>query len=215
MTSDPTPIDDEGALRSLYRPAHQAVLDKHIDHIDAGAASFLAATTLIVVATHGPNGADASPRGGPPGFVHVLGPDRIAFADLAGNNRLDTYANVTASPGSAEVGLLGVVPGLEETIRINGRAHVTVDAGVRSRTAIDGRTPKVAVVIDVDECYIHCGQALRRAGLWDQASWPGREDRPSPAAILRDHLSLDVEPAVIAADLETGYRATLWEHGGQ
>lgn len=209
-------IADETALGEHYRAPHDAVRNKHIDHVDGGVAEFLAATTLIVLATVGDDGADASPRGGPPGFVQVLDPRRVAFADLAGNNRLDSYRNIASGPGGARpVGILGIVPGLEETLRLNGRATLSIDLDVRRRVAIDERVPKVACIVEVDECYIHCGKALRRAGVWTPDAWPEAVERPSPAAILRDHLDLDVEPQLIADDLEAGYRATLWEHGGQ
>jgi uncharacterized protein len=205
-------IDDENGLRDHYRDPSQLVLDKSIDRIDEGAAGFLAAATLAVVATSGPDGNDASPRGGPPGFVRVLDPGHVAFGDLAGNNRLDTYTNITTHP---QVGLLMIVPGLEETLRINGRARMSTDPAVLEATAIDERTPKVAVVIEVSECYIHCAKALRRSGIWDRSQWPEVEARPSPAAIITRHLDLDVDPALVAADLEKGYEATLWMEGGK
>lgn len=204
-------IDDRTELRHRYREPSERVLRKAIDHVDAGAAGFLAATSLVVVATSGPDGNDASPRGGPAGFVRVLDPGHVAFADLAGNNRLDTFTNITAHP---QVGMLCIVPGVEETLRINGRARLTADPIVLDATAIDDRRPRMAVVVAVEECYVHCGKALRRAGVWDPGSWPVDGARPSPAAILTDHLGLDVDPEVVAADLEDGYRATIWEHGG-
>lgn len=211
MTAGTGWIDDEAALRAHYREPGRLVLDKSIDHVDEGAAGFLAATSLVVVATSGPDGNDASPRGGPPGFVRVLDRGHVAFADLAGNNRLDTFGNITTHP---QVGLLCIVPGVEETLRLNGRARLTAEPGVLDATAIDERRPKVAVVIAVDECYIHCGKALRRAGVWDPAAWPADGARPSPAAIITEHLGLDVDPQLVADDLESGYRATIWEHGG-
>jgi len=204
-------IDNEDELRSLYRPAGAGVIRKQIDHVDEGAAGFLAAATLAIVATAGPNGADASPRGGPPGFVKALSPKQIAFGDLAGNNRLDTYANLTNQPA---MGMLFIVPGLEETLRINGRARVSTHADVLAAVAFDERTPKVAVVLDVDECFIHCAKALRRSGIWDTSTWPEEGARPSPVAILTTHLDLDVSPDLVAADLEAAYQHTLWEHGG-
>lgn len=212
--SAPTPettLADEAALRTRYRRPSAGVVDKQIDHVDDAAAGFLAATTLVVVATFGHDGADASPRGGPPGFVRPLDRQRIAFADLSGNNRLDTYTNLTERP---EVGLLCVVPGLEETMRVNGRASVSVDPDVLAAVAFDERTPKVAVVVDVDECYIHCGKALRRAGVWDPATWRPKGERPEPAAILVQHAGVDLDPALLEAGLEQDYRDTLWVAGG-
>lgn len=202
---------DEAQLRANYREPSQRVLDKAIDHVDEGAAGFLAATTLAVVATSNDDGNDASPRGGPPGFITVLDEKHIAFGDLAGNNRLDTYANIATHPA---VGILCIVPGVEETLRINGQGTLTTDPSVLEATAIDGRMPKVAVVVEVDECFIHCGKALRRAGAWTPDTWPTDGARPSPAAIITRHLDLDIDPELVAADLEAGYERTLWERGG-
>lgn len=206
-----TQIHDTAQLRTHYRDPGEGVRKKQIDHIDAGGAEFLAATTLAVVATFGPDGADNSPRGGPPGFIRVLDRRRLAFGDLSGNNRLDTYTNLVTHPS---VGILCIVPGMEETMRVNGTAVVSDDLGVREATAIDGRVPKVAVVVTVDECYIHCAKALRRSGVWDTSTWPAVEERPSPASILVGHIGIDVDPTLVEADLEKAYEATLWETGG-
>jgi hypothetical protein len=205
-------IDSNEDLRALYRDPTEGVRRKQIDHLDAGARDFLAATTLAIVATFGPGGADNSPRGGPPGFLRVLGDDQLAFADLSGNNRLDTCTNLLARP---DVGMLCIVPGLEETLRINGTARITIDPDVLEATAIDGRVPKVAVVVEVTECYLHCGKALRRAGIWDTAGWPSKADRPSPAAILVGHIDSDIDASVVEASLEADYQETLWRHGGR
>lgn len=204
-------IRTEAGLREHYREAGEGVRRKQIGHIDEGAREFLASTTLAVVATLGPDGADNSPRGGPPGFLRVLDDGHLAFGDLSGNNRLDTYTNLTEHP---HVGMLCIVPGMEETMRVNGTARITTDPAVLDATAIDGRVPKVAVVVEVVECYIHCAKALRRAGVWRPETWPAADDRPSPAAILVKHLDIDVDPALVEADLEAGYRATIWESGG-
>ena len=201
----------ETELRDRYRPPSELVLRKQLDHLDPGSQGFIAASPFFVLATASAGGVDASPRGGPPGFVAVLDEHRLAFGDLAGNNRLDSYANIA---NSAAVGLLFFVPGVEETLRVNGVASITEDPTVLAVTAIQDRRPKVAVEVTVSECFVHCGKAVRRGGLWDAATWPASEDRPSAAAIFTDQLQLGVDPAVVAADLEAGYRATLWEHGG-
>jgi uncharacterized protein len=206
------PIDGEEELRALYHPAGPAVLAKEIPVIDEQAAAFIAQSTFVVIASSGPSGADASPRGGPPGFVRVLDEGRVAFGDLAGNNRLDTYSNLLAHP---EVGLLLFIPGMEETLRVNGRAHISTDPAVLGATEVDGRSPKVAVVVEVVGCYLHCAKALRRGGLWNPETWADPADRPSPGTIFASHLKLDVDPALIDADLEAGYQVTIWEHGGR
>ena len=142
----------------------------------------------------------------------MLDPNHLAFADLAGNNRLDSYSNIVDHP---EVGILFLIPGLEETLRVNGRAQLTTDPGVLEATAIEGTRPKVAVVIEVSECFVHCAKAVRRAGLWDPEGWPEPDDRPNPAAIITQHLELDVDPALVEADLERGYQVTMWLEGGE
>jgi PPOX class probable FMN-dependent enzyme len=210
MTADI--IDDLDGLRRHYRPPSRFVLDKGIDHVDEAVRGFLARSPLFVLATTSESGTDASPRGGPAGFVVALDDHRVAFGDLSGNNRLDSYTNLVAHP---QVGMLFFVPGLDEMMRINGRAAVTTDEAVRQRCPIGDRVPKVAVVVEVDECFVHCGKALRRAGLWDVSTWPSDDDRPSAAAALNDHIGLGIDPKVIEGNLEADYAATMWVPAGE
>ena len=205
-------VSSEAALRDRYLEPTAAVRSKDRGKVDPKAAEFIAACPLVVLATADASGADASPRGGPPGFVRVIDPNTLAFADLSGNNRLDSYSNIVSAP---EVGMLFLVPGVEETLRVNGVASVSTDPDVLDQVAFDSTTPKVAVVVGIRECYIHCGKAIRRSGVWDPASWPDSADRPDGAEVIVDQFSLDVTPSAVAADLEVGYRTTLWEPGGQ
>ena len=125
-------------------------------------------------------------------------------------------ADVATDVGHRVVGMLFLVPGVEETLRVNGRAAVTTDPVVLERVAIDGVHPKVALVVTVDECFIHCAKALRRSGVWDPGTWVPPAERPSAAAaVIVDQYQLDVAPAAIEAELEAGYRATMWDAGGQ
>lgn len=204
-------IDRRATLRSRYRAPSALVVDKSIDHVDEAASGFIGRSSLFVLATTSADGTDASPRGGPPGFVRVLDRHRLAFADLAGNNRLDSYTNLIEHPS---VGLLFMVAGLDETLRVNGQGWITDDPDVLEACAIDGRLPTLAVGVTVTECFIHCAKALRRAAVWDTSTWPTGDDRPSAAAIINEHLQLDVDPALIEADLEAGYAATMWQPGG-
>lgn len=204
-------ITDHAGLRSIYRQPSQVVVDKAIDHIDAGARGFVERATLFVLATGDGVRNDASPRGGPPGFVAVLDEHRLAFGDLVGNNRLDSYSNIVEHPG---VGMLFMIPGLLETLRVNGTASVSTDLDLRRACAIDGRVPKVAIVVDVTECFIHCGAALRRGAVWDTTTWPTADERPSAAAILREHSKVDVPTEAIEASLVDYYAKGVWEVGG-
>jgi uncharacterized protein len=205
-------VADADALRAIYRQPHPMVLKKVVDRVDGAAAEFIAASPFAVFATHGSRGADASPRGGPAGFVTVIDEHRIAVGDLAGNNRLDTISNVVEN---GEIGVIFFVPGVDETLRVNGKGTITTDPAILERTAIDGRTPKAAIGIDVEACFIHCAKAFRRSGLWDPAQWLAADDRPSGSCVIVEHLELDVAPELVAADLEAGYQATMWEVGGQ
>jgi PPOX class probable FMN-dependent enzyme len=204
-------IETEDALRERYGFAPGPPRRKVIDHVDEGAAEFMAASPFFVLATSSDTGCDASPRGGHPGFVKVLDPHRIAFADLSGNRLLDSFTNLVHQPA---VGMLFMIPGMDETLRINGRASLTVDPEVLELVRIDDRPAKVAVGVDVDEVYIHCAKAYRRGGVWDAESWLAVDDRPSAACILRDHVKVDIDPQVIHDELEKGYAISMWEAGG-
>lgn len=207
-------ISDIDALRTVYRPPTAAVANKAVPTVDPTSARFVAAAPFFVLATTDGNGTDASPRGGPPGFVKVLeGGTRLAFADLNGNNRLDSYENLLHDP---QVGLIFLVPGSDETVRVNGAATLSTEPDILAATAIDGRTPKVAVVVDVHECFIHCAKAVRRAALWDTSTWPSESTEvPTAGEIINDQHALGADPADITAGLEANYRDTMWELGGE
>ena len=145
---------------------------------------------------------DSSPRGGPPGFVRVLDRHHLAWGDLTGNNRLDSFRNLLEQP---YVGLLFIVPGVVETLRVIGTAQISQDNEVLEVCPIDGRLPKTAVVVRVQECYIQCGAALRRSEMWDPATWPSDDVKPRGAAILKEHLGTRQSADEIEADLASYY----------
>ncbi|MEP1122869.1 MAG: MSMEG_1061 family FMN-dependent PPOX-type flavoprotein [Ilumatobacter sp.] len=205
-------ITDHTQLRTVYRRPGQVVLDKVIDHVDDGAAEFIARSPFMALATSAEGRADSSPRGGPPGFVRVLDEHRIAWGDLTGNNRLDSFVNIVERP---EVGLMFMIPGVLETLRLRGTAALVRDPQVLAACAIGDRTPKAAVVVAVAECYVQCGAALRRSNLWDADTWPDAAHRPSGAAILREHAGLDVEVEAIEANLADYYDNHIWVVGGR
>ena len=209
--SDEARLADVAALRSIYRGPAQVVVDKAIDHVDGSAREFIERSPLCVIATSDGATTDASPRGGPPGFVKVLGPDRIAFGDLTGNNRLDSFSNIVAHPA---VGLLFLIPGLPETLRLRGTASLSTDERLRELCAVSERIPRTVVVIEVNECYLHCGAAFRRGRVWDPESWPAVAERPSPGAILVNHSGIDADPADVDAGLADYYEHGIWEVGG-
>lgn len=206
------PISDPAVLRHVYHHPAQGAVDKVVHEIDGGAAAFIASSPLFVMSTATTTGADASPRGGPPGFVRTLDRQHLAWGDLVGNNRLDSFENLLDQP---HVGLLFLVPGVVETLRVNGTAQVVQDAEVLATCAIGGREPRAAVVVTVEECYIHCGAALRRSELWNTSTWPAPDRRPSPAAILRAHIGAERSADEIEAGLEHYYDHHIWAPGGR
>lgn len=203
-------VADVEALRRLYAQPHPAVVAKQLDHVDAASREVIALAPFVAVGTVGPSGADVSPRGGPPGFVAVLDEHRLALGDLAGNRRLDSFENVLRDP---RVGLMFVVPGMDETLRVNGRACLTTDPEVLEACSFPGTRAQVALGIDVDEVFLHCAKAFRRSALWDPTTWAAAGERPTGGAIFREQMGLDVPAELIDADLEAGYAATMWEPG--
>lgn len=208
-----TAITTNAELREIYRPPKQRSLDKEVDHLDAHCRDFIGHAPFVVMATAGPDGRmDASPKGGPPGFVAVLDDHHLAIGDMAGNNRLDSMSNIVDQPNIA---LLFMVPGTDETMRVNGRASISRDPHVLAQCAIAGMEAHVAVVVDVETAFIHCAKALRRAGLWEPGRWPDTAGMASPACMLRDHIGAGGTVEESAALLEESYRATTWAMGGQ
>jgi hypothetical protein len=207
-------VSSGAELRTLYGSPTRPALAKQLDRLDEHCRALIAHSPLVVVASVDHAGrSDASPRGGPPGFVRVLDDHRLCFADLAGNNRLDTLENLLERPG---IGLLFLVPGLDETLRINGRAQLTTDPEVLDSCVVAGVRPRLAVGVVVEEAYIHCAKALRRGGAWRPDAWPDLSDLPTIACMLRDHYALpelDDEMAV-RRRLDESYAVTMWLAGG-
>ena len=212
MSSSHT-VASVGQLQALYRPAGRGALDKVIDRLDVHCRDFIAHSPFVIVSTADDRGrCDASPKGGPPGFVQVLGDTQLAWGDLAGNNRLDSMRNLLTNAG---VALLFVIPGLDETLRVNGEAVISTDPSLLQRCTIDTTVPRVAISVTVREAYIHCAKAFRRSDLWHHEAWPDRSDMATIPCMLRDHAELgDLEPAVIEEALETDYERSLWQAGG-
>jgi uncharacterized protein len=199
MAADPFDgaLTDEAELRALYRPPLERALRKQLDRLDALAERLIALTPLVLVATHDAAGhCDVTPRGGPPGFVTVLDADHVAIPDATGNNRLDTLTNVVAT---GHAGLLFMIPGRDQTLRVNGRACVTSAPEVLERLTPVGKPPRSAIVVAADEVYAHCPKAFVRSALWDPASWPAAADQPSAAEVTLAHRR---DPALTLAEVE-------------
>lgn len=194
-------VGSEAELRALVAPPSELALRKQIDRLDAHCRALIARAPFVLVATAGADGrCDVSPKGDAPGFVLVLDDRRLAIPDRPGNRRLDGMRNIVANP---RVGLLFVIPGLEETLRVNGRACVTRDPELLARMPARERVPELAIGVEVEEVFIHCAKAFKRSGLWEPAAWPDRAGLPSIAQVLVDQ----ARPAnATVADVEAALR---------
>jgi PPOX class probable FMN-dependent enzyme len=196
-------------LRALLGQPKARSLAKDIGRLDAHCRAFIALSPFLMMSTSAVDGrCDASPRGDQPGFVAVLDDHTLALPERPGNRRADSLTNLLDNP---EVGLLFLVPGVEEELRVNGPARLVRDGWLLDRLAVEQKRPQLAIVVTVREAYFHCAKAVRRAQLWDPARQPPRSAIPSLGCILHDQLGVtDQSAAEMDAALEESYRATLW-----
>jgi hypothetical protein len=202
-------VGDETQLRGLYdEPMELAVL-KQLDRLDAHCRNFLAHSPLAVIgSSRAGRGTDVSPRGDAPGFVRVIDDHTIAIPDRPGNNRLDTMANIVTD---AEVGLLFFIPGIDETLRINGTARLSRDPELLAAAAVNGRNPRLVILVTVREAFLHCGKALKRSKLWHDDYRLERKSFPSLGRMIVEQTKtakLTVEQADEV--VEAGYRTKLY-----
>ena len=175
-------------LASVYGAPSEVVVSKVIDRLDRHCRDFISRAPFVLVATSAADGrCDVSPKGGPPGFVAILDEKRLAVPDAPGNRLIDSLRNIV---DAGRAGLLFLIPGLEETLRVNGRAFATRDPGVLELFTGESRQPKLAIGIEVEEVFLHCAKALKRSGLWNPPAWPDRSGLASAAEIWRDHMAL-------------------------
>ncbi len=194
-------------LRALYRQPSERVQKKKGTIIDGATSDFVAASTFCCLSTADVDGnCDVSPRGGPAGQVKVLaGGTSVALPDLSGNNLIDSLSNIVSNP---RAGLLVMVPGSDETLRIDGRARLTTDPELLGLWDDELRTPKVAVVIDIDAVFMHCAKAFRRGGVWHPETWPDLTDTAA-CEMFNDISGSDMAPAEMRRSLEVNYAEDL------
>jgi len=174
------------ALRTLYGPASERAQKKEISQLDVHATRFISLSPFVVLASSGAAGdMDASPRGGDPGFVKVLDAHTLLIPDAPGNNRLDTLENIVST---GRLGLIFLVPGVDETLRIYGRAVLSQDPADVQACADARRSPVVAIRVTVESVYLHCAKALMRSHLWDSARHIERHTLPTMGEMLRDQI---------------------------
>lgn len=211
--SDDSPhwITDLSDLRAMFPATHELALKKSLDHLDSHAREFIARSPFLCIGTQGTNGADVSPRGDPRGFVLVLDDRTLLIPDRPGNNRLDTLANILANPA---VGLLFLVPGFDDTLRVNGTARLTRDPAVLGGLAVNDRVPTVAIMVTVQEVFLHCAKAFRRSGLWDPDQRQDRREMPSLVKMILDQTTgAPTDPSdqqQLDDQLEQDYRRSMY-----
>lgn len=175
-------VTDESDLRARFGAKNPLAVAKSHASLDRNDRAFIARAPFLVLGTQSAEGkADVSPRGDPEGFVKVIDERTLAIPDRPGNNRLDSLSNILANPA---VGLIFMVPGFDDTLRINGRARITTAPALLEEMAVKGRVPTLAIVVEVDEIFLHCAKAFRRSSLWDPASRQDRSELPSLAAMI-------------------------------
>jgi PPOX class probable FMN-dependent enzyme len=198
----------ERDLRTLYPQPHPLIENKAFAALDPHARRFIELSPFFCIgSSRSDDLADVSPRGGEPGFVHVLDDTHIAFPDRPGNNRLDTLTNIVHRPA---VGLLFFAPGVHEMLRLNGIASITAEESLMTRFVEHGKRPRSVMLITVLEVYLHCSKALRRADLWNPQKAVRPAGLPTLGVMLRDQFRLDVDAANIDSELDEDARNNLY-----
>tara|TARA_A100001037_G_C15077139_1_gene602334 strand:- start:563 stop:1240 length:678 start_codon:yes stop_codon:yes gene_type:complete len=201
-------IVDKKNLGQLYgEPSERAVL-KQLDHLDKHCQAFIEISPFLVIGTMGGDGlGDVSPRGDAPGFVKVKDEKTIYLPDRLGNNRTDTLSNVLENSG---VGLLFLVPGMNETLRVNGIAKITTDENILEGLSAEGKAPRSALEIKVEEAYLQCAKALIRSKLWEEDYKIERKNFPSLGKIISDQIGRGDDENKAERSIQKGYRTKLY-----
>ena len=201
-------IVDKKNLGQLYgEPSERAVL-KQLDHLDKHCQAFIEISPFLVIGTMGGDGpGDVSPRGDAPGFVKVKDEKTIYLPDRLGNNRTDTLSNLLENSG---VGLLFLVPGMNETLRVNGSAKITTDENILEGLSAEGKAPRSALEIKVEEAYLQCAKALIRSKLWEEDYKIERKNFPSLGKIISDQIGRGDDENKAERSIQKGYRTKLY-----
>jgi PPOX class probable FMN-dependent enzyme len=196
-----------GQLEALFGEVGQASLRKEVDLVHPAYRAMIEASPFAVLATAGPDGLDASPRGDAPGFVQVPDERTLLLPERRGNNRVDSLRNILYDP---RVALLFLIPGVGETLRVNGTAGITTDPEVLAGFTVQGQAPKCVVVISVESVFFQCARAIQRSGLWQPPAADARARVPTPGAILQALTGAEVDGAAYDRELPARQRATLY-----
>jgi uncharacterized protein len=199
-------ITSIASLEALYGEINPMSLRKELGQLTPEYQRMVEASPFCAVATTGPGGLDCSPRGDGPGFVHVVDERTVAIPDRRGNNRLDTLRNLVSDP---KITLLFLIPGVNETLRINGHAILSTAPDLTARFVVDGKAPKSVIVVTIGSVYFQCARALIRSGLWDQARHAERQTLPT-AGQMTKAADATFDAATYDAALPERQRSTLY-----
>lgn len=197
-------IDDLPSLRALYPEPGDRARRKQLDALDVHCTRFIELSPFVVLAT-GHAALDASPRGGAPGFVRQPDARTLLIPDAPGNHRLDSLSNIVAH---GRIGLLFLIPGVDETLRVNGSARLTQDAEQLRHFAHDARPPRLVIEVRVEEAYLHCAKALMRSKLWNDANRVDRSALPTMGQMIADQAGLQIAPET-QAEMVARYQKDL------
>ena len=198
---------DAAELRALYGQPNVRAANKVLPRLDEHCRAFIGLSPFCVLGTAAADGsADCSPKGDAPGFVQVLDDETLLIPDRLGNNRVDSMSNIVENPN---VSLIFLVPGMNETLRVNGKATITTDDSLLEPLSVNGKQPKTGLVVKVDEAFLHCAKALMRSKLWDPERHIDRKSFPSLGRILADQTGMQ-SPEVAEAAVQEAYRTKLY-----
>ena len=202
-------INTEDELRELLGNPSELVSRKVVSHIDRHCKYFIAKSPLIFISTSNKGGfCDVSPRGDAPGFVETMDDTYLIIPERPGNKRCDSLTNILTNP---QIGIIFIIPGLKETLRINGKAMISRDEKLLERHHVNGKTPKIAIIVEVEECYIHCAKAFIRSKLWNKETWLSGNDLPKISQILADHVgNISFTANKISDALKESYKERLY-----
>lgn len=186
---------------------HESIVNKHTSYLTPLLEEFITAAPFFLVATSDADGnCDVSPKGDPPGAVRILDRRTLVVPDRPGNRRVDGHRNVLANP---HIGLIFIIPNVDETVRVNGRAFLSADPELMQSMAVQGKAPKLGIVVEIEEVYMHCARAFLRSGMWKPDTWPDPDTIPTLAAIWHEQKELPA-PDESQGKRQEEYRRTLY-----
>ncbi|WP_422086642.1 pyridoxamine 5'-phosphate oxidase family protein [Variovorax sp.] len=203
----PHAIETLAQLEALFGQPGEAALKKEVPYLHPAYRALIEASPFAVLSTIGPGGLDASPRGDPPGFVVVQDDKTLLMPERRGNNRIDSLRNIVADP---RVGLLFLIPGVGETLRVNGRARITVEPDLLARLAMEGKPPQCVIEIQVETVFFQCARAIQRSKLWEPVPADAKRTVPTPGAILSALTEAAFDGETYDRELPARQKATLY-----